>query len=195
MDWKNSLATVAFIVLCFVGIPLHVDINSRNETADLFETYIRKYNKTYRNNSLEYKRRYSNFQNSLKSIELMNSAKSSDIGAIYGLTKFSDLSPDEFLHNHLLPGLHERIAKRNYTDKNNLHSYKHRRHHTNHIHKRAVLPQKVDWRTKGIIGAIRNQKDCGGCWAFSTVETVESMNALKTGKIETLSVQQSKPLI
>lgn len=45
-------------------------------------------------------------------------------------------------------------------------------------------------RTKGVVGAVRNQKTCGACWAFSTVETVESMAAMKTGSLQVLSVQE-----
>lgn len=45
-------------------------------------------------------------------------------------------------------------------------------------------------RTKNVLTKIKNQKDCGACWAFSSVETVESMNAIKRGKLEELSVQQ-----
>lgn len=37
---------------------------------------------------------------------------------------------------------------------------------------------------------IQNQKGCGSCFAVGVVETVESMVALKTGKLDELSVQQ-----
>jgi len=45
-------------------------------------------------------------------------------------------------------------------------------------------------REKGVIGEIRNQLSCGACWAFSTVQNVESMVAMKTGRLPTLSVQE-----
>jgi len=49
---------------------------------------------------------------------------------------------------------------------------------------------KVDWRQKGIVTPVKHQKNCGACWAFSTVEVVESMQALQRGVLTPLSVQQ-----
>lgn len=45
-------------------------------------------------------------------------------------------------------------------------------------------------RSKGAVTPVRNQKECGACWAFSTVETIETMNFLKTGILQDLSVQE-----
>lgn len=53
-----------------------------------------------------------------------------------------------------------------------------------------ALPQRVDWRKKGVVTEVRNQGHCGACWAHSTVATIESMLAIKTGKLKELSVQQ-----
>ena len=52
------------------------------------------------------------------------------------------------------------------------------------------LPKSVDWRKKGIISPVRNQMECGSCWAFATVENVESYLALATGNLTILSPQQ-----
>jgi len=49
----------------------------------------------------------------------------------------------------------------------------------------------VDWTTtKGVVNAIKDQGQCGSCWAFSAVGTVESVYALASGKLHTLSEQQ-----
>ena len=37
-----------------------------------------------------------------------------------------------------------------------------------------ALPYALDWRTAGIVPAIRNQGSCGSCWAFATVGAMES---------------------
>jgi len=52
------------------------------------------------------------------------------------------------------------------------------------------LPTSVDWRTKGVVSAVKNQGGCGSCWAFASAETLESAYAIKTGNLELLSEQQ-----
>merc|ERR1719188_2035762 len=54
------------------------------------------------------------------------------------------------------------------------------------------LPDSVDWRTKpGVLTEPKNQAMCGGCWAFSAVETLEAHLAIATGKpAPKLSTQQ-----
>ncbi|CAL5379757.1 unnamed protein product [Camellia sinensis] len=46
------------------------------------------------------------------------------------------------------------------------------------------LPESVDWRTKGAVAPSKDQGDCGSCWEFSTVATVEGLNKIKNRRTD-----------
>ncbi|KAI0495962.1 hypothetical protein KFK09_022269 [Dendrobium nobile] len=59
-----------------------------------------------------------------------------------------------------------------------------------HILNKKKLPKEKDWRKDGIVSPVKNQGDCGSCWAFSATGAIEAAFTQLTGKAISLSEQQ-----
>ncbi|XP_020277671.1 cathepsin O-like [Pseudomyrmex gracilis] len=185
MEWRTVVIIVLVVSLCFFIIPIRVGPDKNFEDAKLFAEYVTRYNKSYKNNPVEYKQRLEHFQRSLRHIEKMNSFRSSQESAHYGLTEFSDLSENEFKERALLSDLPLRSQKHTTAS----YYYQHTSDSIDHT-KRATMPPKIDWREKGVVGPVLSQESCGACWAFSTIGMAESMYAIKNGSFYSFSVQE-----
>lgn len=51
-------------------------------------------------------------------------------------------------------------------------------------------PTEVDWRSKNVLTPVKNQGQCGSCWAFSTTGALESNVAVAKGGLNSFSEQQ-----
>ena len=52
------------------------------------------------------------------------------------------------------------------------------------------LPTSIDWRTRGAVNAVKNQGQCGSCWAFSATAAIEGHHAIQQGQLLSLAEQQ-----
>ncbi|XP_020823822.1 cathepsin F [Phascolarctos cinereus] len=137
----------------------------------LFKDFLTTYNKSYAN-ATETQRRLGIFAQNL---ELARQMQELDQGsAEYGVTKFSDLTEEEFRTFYLnpllssLPGQALRPAPP----------------------AKGPAPAAWDWRDHGAVTEVKNQGMCGSCWAFSVTGNVEGQWFLRHGTLLALSEQE-----
>jgi len=132
-----------------------------------FLQFMGKYNKVY-NNDVEFLKRMEIFKNNMA----LAAEWSHQGSARFGATEFADMTPEEFAEMYLMPNLPEHVEGplMDIPD--------------------VEAAASLDWRTKGAVTPVKNQGQCGSCWAFSATENLESVNFLATGKLVELAPQQ-----
>jgi len=95
------------------------------------------------------------------------------------VNRFADLTPYEFQQYYVSGGFS------NFDEQSRLHSYNRFVWRNN-----ATLPASVDWTTQGAVTPVKNQGQCGSCWAFSTTGSLEGAFFLANGTLLSLSEQQ-----
>jgi len=129
-----------------------------------------KFNKTYQSFESDYRKQV--FINNMKYIETHNAKR---LSWTLGVNEFADLTWAEFKATHL--GLDAMLQNRSPRRVVSLKG-------------KLTVPDTVDWVTKGAVTAVKNQGQCGSCWAFSTTGSVEGAHFIKSGKLVSLSEQQ-----
>lgn len=137
-----------------------------------FNTFMDRFGKKY--SPEEYDLRFDIFRNNLARIEEHNRGNYS---WTMGVNEFADLTSEEFRMRYL--GFQNRRLD---TSIPRLTDYS--------LKNIKDLPKEVDWRSKNVVNPVKNQGQCGSCWAFSAVGALESAWAIKTGKLYSLSEQQ-----
>ena len=106
-----------------------------------------------------------------------------------GLNKFMDLTKEEFSSKFLSPK-HKIFNQRKYLNK-----IKKTKNLNKIISERVFLKKEfklkeIDWRKKNAISEVKDQSNCGSCWAFSATGALESLYYIKKGEMKLFSEQQ-----
>eukprot|EP00727_Mastigamoeba_balamuthi_P004203 m51a1_g13780 hypothetical protein (310) ;mRNA; f:301432-302464 len=103
------------------------------------------------------------FEVFVENLRVAEKLQAGDSGARYGVTKFSDLTPEEFARTHMNLDAPAKLQD----------------------------DQDVDWVARGLVTSVKDQGGCGSCWAFSIAGAAEGCYASKYGRLSPdLSPQQ-----
>jgi len=94
--------------------------------------------------------------------------------ATFGASKFADLSKEEFKAWHSLQVPVKESPAPQYSA----------------AEVRDALSTSVDWRSKGAVTQVKNQAQCGSCWAFSSTGGIEGQWFLAGNKLTSVSEQE-----
>ncbi|QCD87533.1 cathepsin L [Vigna unguiculata] len=137
------------------------------------EEWMSRYGIVYKDPQ-EREKRFRIFKQNVKYIEASNNAANKPYQL--GTNQFADLTNEEF------------VARRNRFKGHMCSSII--RSTTFKYENVTAVPTTVDWRQKGAVTPVKNQGQCGCCWAFSAVAATEGIHALTTGKLISLSEQE-----
>merc|ERR1712142_344957 len=138
-----------------------------------FAKFKMEHQKVYKTRA-EHESRFQVFAENLKKIAAHNNAGHS---YTLGINQFSDLTQEEFKGQYL--GGYKALSNPATSE-------------SRAFVKKAIkdLPESVDWRDMDAVTDVKNQGQCGSCWAFATTEMIESYAAIATGNLVELSAQQ-----
>jgi len=157
---------VAFLALAAVAAAAPA-----SQVQTMFQEFKQTYGKAYLT-AAEEATRFQVFSDNVAFITTHNARYDQGLETYtVGVNQFADLTAKEFAAQILRPVNMSRVRNE------------------------VVLPEvapanDVDWRTKGAVTAIKDQGQCGSCWAFSSTGSIEGAHAIATGSLVALSEQQ-----
>merc|ERR1712198_36343 len=142
-------------ILLFLALAI-VATRAINYDAE-WEKFKLKYDKSYYRSEAEHNKRKNVFISNLKLIQKHNAEHALGLrGNTLTVNKFADLTSEEFVstYNGYQAEAFEGLPKVN-------------------IESIGNEPESVDWRDEGYVTPVKDQGQCGSCWAFSAVATME----------------------
>jgi C1A family cysteine protease len=130
-----------------------------------FEKFISDHGKTYQN-AEEKSKRKAIFADTYKFIAAYNEM---DEDVVLGVNKFADLTDNEVKAMFSLSATVLGCSQKTLTN---------------------TPVTSIDWRAQGAVTSVKDQGNCGSCWAFSSTGAIEGLYKIKKGSLVDFSEQQ-----
>jgi len=172
--------------------PEKLSHKTEEEKQALFEQFKSTHTKKYSNNKEELQR-YEIFKENLERIDDLNAKQPR---ANFHISKFSDLTDEEFqTHTGLRADYAPRIKSILELSPEKQSKFGFSSFESTPISGRMKqtskdLPSSFDWRTYGAVTPVKDQLQCGACWAFAATGDMEGTWKLKSGSLVSLSEQE-----
>jgi len=173
MNKLNTLLVLSLVGLMF-ALSVSASIAATHEAKEKFAHFVKQYNKNYGSEE-ETSRRFSIFQNNLIRIDNYNTLNPT---ALFGINKFADLDENEFRALYKIQDFESHRGKHDDSAQELVVSFN------------GTLPIDFDWRNHSAVTPVKNQEQCGSCWAFSATEAIESAWFLAGNPLISLAPQQ-----
>lgn len=177
------MKNLALLLGSFAAI-LNAPLRDSSQNHREWHNFKLDFGKSYENEGVEAMRKAIFDENKLK-IQEFNDRKAKHVGYTLGLNKMADVSSLEFktVYNRL-------IVPKPHVLKNSVKAEAFLASILNDDS--TELPDEVDWRKTGRVSSVKDQGDCGSCWAFSAVGALEGQEKSRgfvNGSLIDLSVQ------
>jgi len=176
---------LAILVMMMIAVASAATTTTTTETQlrSMFTTFMTKHNKKYE--SEEFFKRFDIFKSN---VEVINRINSEGRSFTVGINQFADLTNDEYKQL-----LSYKPIRQDYIRSKNIPKFLRNFNASMNVD----LPTEVDWRdaTKNpanmvAVNPVKDQGQCGSCWAFSSTASIEVYHAIATKQLVSLSEQQ-----
>ena len=148
------------------------------QVLEAFTEFTSRFSRQYKTLG-EYNKRLSTFKKSFTYVENHNKNKAEKAGYTLEINKFADMTKEEY--ESLLGFKKQEVLSTDGDDEEVLAETEEFSEQT--------LPTSFDWRLKGKMTFIRNQRYCGSCYAFAALNTIETSYYIRTNNSINLSEQ------
>ena len=181
---RIALIFVIMIAAVFVA----AEQKSLTQYRSEWEMYKFRYNKQYISGSKEDNYRFRLYLSRLpENNEKIRQQQKENPLATFGVTPFSDWTRTELESRR-----NKKLAASILLKKKNNNNQEPKINHEalSKFMSKSAESRSVNWTARGKVSPIRNQGQCGSCWAFSSVAALYSQQAIKRNRFVPLSPQE-----